>query len=211
MSIESSNKPGHEEITHHGWSLVYSPEFVQYKEKYKNIISKVKRVIEGDQVEGIEIKKIQEASEIEREYFLLKIGTDEFFIKKMPNVKEGGVTEFKAGMDIESRLTKSNIGKVKAIQYIFAYSDNSIRYVVSRYEKDAENTLYDYIGKLRVEGNYTKSKELENRLEEIQNCLFDYMDIRSGNMGYNPISDEIVLFDINLKKNSLIESSDDEL
>ncbi len=211
MSAESPIQSEYKEIIHHGWSLVYNPEFEQYREKYKNIISTVKKVVEGEQIEGIEIKKINEESETGREYFLLKMDGEEFFVKKMPNVQEGGIAEFKAGKDIEKRLSKSGLDKVRAIQYIFAYTDNNVRYVVSKYEKDAENVLYKYMGKLRVAGDYKKNEELGKRIAEIQLCLSDYMDLRSGNMGYNPETDEIVLFDLNLKSDSLIHSSDDEL
>lgn len=199
------------EIKRKDWSLIYNPEFLEYKEKYKNIISVVKSVIEGDVVEGVEVEKITRNRESSREYFILKIDNEEFFVKKIFKDKEGGVNEFNAGKEVEERIHKSGLKKVKSIKYIFAYTNNIVRYTVSKYNKDAENTLYDYIGKLRVAGDYTKSEELSKRVVDIQTCLYDYMDLRSGNMGYNPETDEITLFDLNLKSTSLVESSDDEL
>jgi hypothetical protein len=199
------------EIKRRDWTLVYNPEFEEYRDKYKNIISKVKSVIEGREVDGVEVEKLNIGREFNREYFILKIDNEEFFVKKISNEKEGGVDEFNAGKIVEERIHKAGLKKVKSIKYIFAYTDNTVRYAVSKYNKDAENTLYDYIGKLRVKGDYTKSEELSKRVVDIPICLYDYMDLRSGNMGYDPETDEITLFDLNLKSTSLIESGDDEL
>lgn len=197
------------EVKRKDWTLVYNPEFEQYRDKYKNIVSKVKSVLEGDAVEGVGVRKISDYAD--REYFLLKVNNKEFFVKKTASYNQGGVDEFKAGKEVEGRLLSSGLQKVKSIKYIFAYSDNDTRYIVSEYDKDAENTLYDYMGKLRVKGDYLKNEELSKRVVDIQTCLYDYMDLRSGNMGYNTETDEITLFDLNLKSTSLIESSDDEL
>ncbi len=54
------------EVKRKDWTLVYNPEFEQYRDKYKNIVSKVKSVLEGDAVEGVEVRKIRN---IERYFF----------------------------------------------------------------------------------------------------------------------------------------------
>ena len=197
------------EIKRKRWSLAYAPEFEQYRDKYENIVSKIKGVIEGEKVEGVEIKKIGEYAD--REYFKLTEGDGEFFIKKTANYNQGGMDEFKAGQEVEEKITAAGLVGVKSIHYIFAYSDEKNKYAVSRYEKDAENILYYYIAKEKIAMNYAKVTELEKRVEEIQEGLPEYEDLRSRNMGYNPETDEIVLFDLNLKKDTLVISSDEEL
>lgn len=197
------------EIKRKNWSLIYNPEFEGYREKYKNIISLVKSVLEGEVVDGVGVEKIK--TNLNREYFLLKINDSEFFIKKIPDSNEGGVGEFKAIQEAKLRLNNSDIENVKIVDYIFAFTQGDIKYIVSVFDKSLENVLRLYLNDLYVNKDYKEYGRLDNRVLQINRLLSDYRDVTAGNMGYNPETDEITLFDLNLKKDSLNDSSDDEL
>ncbi len=209
MSVESLVQPDYKEINRNGWSLVYNPEFKEYRKKYENIISTIQKVLEGEKVEGVEIRKIKEYAD--KEYFLLQIDNEQFFIKKTANYNQGGVKEFKAGKDVEEKLKYYGLEKVRSIEYMFAYTDKKARYVVSRYEAAAEKTLSEHLAKLMVASKYAECTRLKNRFGEIRLHFPEYDDLSLINVGYDAETDEIILFDLNLKKDSLIESSDDEL
>lgn len=197
------------EIKRKNWSLIYNPEFEGYREKYKNIISLVKSVLEGEVVDGVGVEKIK--TNLNREYFLLKINDSEFFIKKIPDSNEGGVGEFKAIQEAKLRLNNSDIENVKIVDYIFAFTQGDIKYIVSVFDKSLENVLRLYLNDLYVNKDYKEYGRLDNRILQIKRLLSDYRDVTAGNMGYDPETDEITLFDLNLKKDSLNDSSDDEL
>lgn len=209
MSVESPVQHDYKEINRNGWSLVYGPEFEGYREKYENIISTIQKVIEGDTVEGIEIKKINEYAD--REYFVLKIDNEEFFIKKTANYNQGGVSEFKAGKDVEERLKQYRLENVRSVKYIFACTNNKTRYAVSHYEAAAEKTLAEHLAKLMVKSRYDEYSRLKNRFGEIRLHFPEYDDLSLINVGYDVETDEIILFDLNLKKDSLMIPSDEEL
>lgn len=197
------------EIKRKNWSLIYNPEFEGYREKYKNIISLVKSVLEGEVVDGVGVEKIK--TNLNREYFLLKINDSEFFIKKIPDSNEGGVGEFKAIQEAKLRLNNSDIENVKIVDYIFAFTQGDIKYIVSVFDKGLENVLRLHLNDLYVNKDYKEYGRLDNRILQIKRLLSDYRDVTAGNMGYDPETDEITLFDLNLKKDSLNDSSDDEL
>jgi len=197
------------EIKRKNWSLIYNPEFEEYREKYKNVVSVIKDVMEGKKVDGVEIKRIK--TNLNREYFLLKINDTEFFIKKIPDSNEGGVNEFKATQEAKNRLYNSDIENVKIVDYIFAFTQGDLKYTVSIFDKDLENVLRLYLNDLYIDKEYKEYSRLDNRVLKIKTLLSDYRDVTSGNMGYNPQTDEITLFDLNFKKDSLVESSDEEL
>ena len=81
MSAESSIQPEYKEIIRHGWSLVYNPEFKQYREKYKNIVSIIKKIVKGEEVEGFEgeMLSLKASGKL---YFTVKVDGEKFFIKK---------------------------------------------------------------------------------------------------------------------------------
>lgn len=201
----------YKEIKRKDWNLVYGPEFEQYRERYNNVVSKIKGVLEGEEVEGVEFKKINNDTKSKTEYFVLSVDDEEFFVKKTIGLNQSGVDEFKAGKIVEERLLTCGLKNVKCINYIFAYTDKGLKYTVSKYDKDAEKTLSDHIAQLRVEGKYDECTRLNTRLGEIRLNFPEYDDVRGGNMGYNSETDTIILFDLNLKSNSLIESGDHEL
>lgn len=70
----------HREIKRNQWTLMYNPEFEVYREKYENIISSVKKVIDGETVEGIKVNEIGEKDG--RKYFTLMLGDKSFLSKK---------------------------------------------------------------------------------------------------------------------------------
>lgn len=197
------------EIKRKNWSLIYNPEFDQYREKYKNIISVVENVLEGEIVDGVEVEKIK--TNFNREYFLLKINDNEFFVKKIPDSNEGGVDEFKAVQEAKLRLNNSDIENVKIVDCIFAFTQGNVKYIVSGFDKGLENVLRLYLNDLYVNKDYKEYGRLDNRVLQVNRLLSDYRDVTAGNMGYNRETDEITLFDLNLKKDSLNDSSDDEL
>lgn len=211
MMLENFTNYEYKEINRNGWSLVYNPEFEKYKDRYKNIVSEVKKVLDGEKVDGIDVELLK-TSPNGKSYFRLEIGGEKFFVKKIPeNHKQGGVEEFKTAQETRNRLLMANVEKVKVIEYIFAFTGNNSRFVVSRYDDKLDTTLAMYMNQCWKKGKTEDLKKLEVRFESLYKIFSDYYDFRPGNMAYDQDTDEIVLFDLNTIENFLVESSDDEL
>ena len=211
MSAESSIQPEYKEIIRHGWSLVYNPEFKQYQEKYKNIVSTIKKIIDGEEVEGFEgeMLSLKASGKL---YFTVKVDGEKFFIKKIPeNHNQGGVVEFKSSQEAKKRLSDVGVEKVKIVDYIFAYSGEDVRFVVSRYDDRLHVTLASYMDQCLEKGEYAELHGLDNRFSDLKRIFKDYYDFKVQNMAYDKMTDEIILFDLNKTESFLIESDDEEL
>ncbi len=199
------------EINRNGWSLVYNPDFEKYKDRYKNIVSKVKDILDGEKVEGINVEFFRKTSN-GKFYYSLEIDGEKFFIKKIPEShKQGGVEEFKIAQEAKDRLLKNKIEKVKVIDYVFAYTGGDYRFVASRYDNKLDTTLAMYMDQCWKNGKTEDLKKLEERFENLKKIFCDYYDFRPGNMGYDKDTDEIILFDLNTYEFFLAECDDDEL
>jgi hypothetical protein len=199
------------EIHRKDWSIIYSPEFEKYRDKYKDIISTIQKVLRGEKVEGISLEYFSQTSN-NKNYFIIDIEGEKFFIKRIPEEhKQGGVNEFKAASEAKKRLEDSGIQKVSVVDYIFGYSGNGARYVVSSYDPRVTKTLASYMDKCWEEKRYEEFHALDHRFADLDKIFKDYYDFKVENMGYDEENDEIILFDLNSGENMLIESSDDEL
>lgn len=199
------------EIKRKDWSLVFNPEFGEYREKHRNIISRVKSVIEGAEVDGI-TSEMFALTPGGKSYFGVDLDGEQFFVKKIPNhTNQGGVQEFKSSERAKSLLKEHGIENVRVIDYIFAYSDSDYRYVVSRYENTLNRTLEDEMNRFDEARQYAEVGKLDVRYKELQSVLREFWDLTPRNMGYSEKTGEIVLFDLNILENGLSESPDDEL
>lgn len=210
MSLEQKIN-NHKEINRKDWSLVYNPEFEQYRDKYKNIISTVMKVIEGENVDGFKGEMLKHTAG-GKTYFIVEVDGEKFFIKKIPeNHKQGGVDEFKAAEEAKQRLSQTGIEKVKVVDYVFGFSGNGVRFVVSKYDERLKNSLASYMEEC-LKNNRTKElHDLEDRFADLKKVFWDYYDFKVENMAYDKDSDEIILFDLNDDEYTLSESSDEEL
>lgn len=100
---------------------------------------------------------------------------------------------------------------VKVINYLFAFTEEGVKYTVSDYEEMLNCTLRSVMDKLKVEKNYVEYARLQNRANAVNDILSDYYDLTTFNMSYNKETDEIILFDLNRIKDSWVESPDEEL
>ena len=198
------------EIKRKNWRLIYNPGFEQYRDKYKNIVSVIKGVLEGEVVDGFDCELLRKTSN-NKSYFKLSVGGENFFIKKTPNkIDQGGVEEFRSAEKAKKILSEEGIDDVRVIDYIFAYSDSEYRYVVSRYEDFSGVNLDDFIKSLENKGEQDKAAFLREKLQKIEIVLKDFWDVHGQNMGFDKETGEVVLFDLNMV-DGLGESSDDEL
>ncbi len=199
------------EIKRKDWSLIYNPEFEQYRDKYKNIISSIQRIVQGEKVDGIESEMITLTAS-GKLYFTVELDGEKFFIKKIPEGhKQGGVGEFKAAKIAKQRLIDNNIKNVEIIDYICAFENEKDRYVVSRYDHVLKNTLEDVLADLKAREEYEKFGKLDRWFEELKSLFKDYPDFKIQNMAYDEATNKMILFDLNDSMFSLVESSDDEL
>ncbi len=198
------------EIQRKDWSLIYNPEFDAYREKYKNIVSTVKKVIEGEEVEGVTIENL--GSKTSRERFILGLGDDKFFIKRTEEGTQGGVGEFKSGHEVEDILKRRGVEGVEIADCLFAFTQGDTRYTVYKYDERLQKSFRSYIDKLYMENKDSEElKNLTDRVVEIKGLLTDYHDVTTLNMGYDKEKDTIILFDLNRKSDLLIPASDEEL
>lgn len=199
------------EIKRKDWSIVYNPEFEQYKEKYKNIVSTVNRVMAGEKIENFENEMLGYSTG-GKAYSVVEVAGEKFFIKKIPeNHKQGGVEEFKAALEAKNRLRDGGIKNVKVVDYVFGYSSDKVRFVVSRYDSRLKTTLALYMDECVEKKKYNELHKLDHRFADLKKLFADYFDFKVQNMAYDKDTDEIILFDLNNFENKLIESTDDEL
>ena len=211
MSVETVIGPEYKEINRNGWSLVYNPKFKEYRESYKNIISKVKEALDGGEVEGFKSEMLKHTSG-GKTYFTLEVNGEKFFIKKIPeNHKQGGVNEFKSTEEAKQRLFEAGIDRVKLVDYMFAYTGNEFRFVVSKYDVRLNNTLASYMDECLKNNRLKELHDLDDRFADLKNIFKDYYDFKVENMAYYKETDEIILFDLNKYENALVDSPDEGL
>ena len=97
------------------------------------------------------------------------------------------------------------------MDYIFAYSGEDVRFVVSRYDDRLDVTLASYMDQCLENGEYAELRDLDNRFSDLKRIFKDYYDFKVQNMAYDKMTDQIILFDLNKTESFLIESDDEEL
>lgn len=188
--------------------FAYTKDFKDLMREKKNLFSTVLELIkeleESSKGDGHEVSGQRDDITLttmpigldSSEIFKLEIQGKSFFLKKKPSPTNGGFPEIISASSAKNLV--KNLANVEVIQPQFAYSDNSDNhYVVSPWH-EAE-LLTDYMHSLLDEHTSeadAKYDKLRARVNEIDYVLYDYGDVGTHNMFYDPSTDKIYLFDL---------------
>lgn len=222
------------EIIRNSWRLTYSNEFNNIREAHPHIISRIAHMIE--ELDHTDEKDFSHNTAIDgdislsllsrkhtKSHYSLELPEGHFFLKEVQlggtQIEEGGFEEYQYAMSAKQAL--ADIPGVSVVEYQFGFSNREKNYVVTKWNTHVEKPLIRTLDEITREStddhghhiptlSSDKVQSITDRIARIQHALVDFRDVGPTNMGYDPVSDTVIVFDINKGNSSLIESSNED-
>ncbi len=210
--------------------LSFTDEFSRFSEAHLGFITEAKKAIDSfhylsDQGEVVVTDNLtveclgrhpdfsDSISPHERKYFRIKIkdGSGDFFVRVNHDVfssDEQGADELVRLSKLKKKLESFKEFKVRVVDYALGYKDKKASYFVSKFEPLLQTTCYDLFLKLKnglAKPDEAKKikiiKDKVNRLKELEVLEgWGLDDFGENNMAYDEENDELVLFDIRVRR-----------
>jgi len=190
------------------WQLAYTDEFKSFVHEHpsaiRGVIAKLGKLANsnasaGEFIEEEGIKVVVEKKRLKANIFSVELHGKKFFLKMGKYLKEEGYDEIESAAEAKKRIDEVQsdlpVG-VEVVDYQLGFTQGGLNFFVAPWEDI--NHLSEYQDEIR--GDKDKQEAFDKTITILVSMFQDYEDFRVLNMGYNPQTGKIVLYDLHKKK-----------
>ena len=205
--MRKNEKEGNLRLTEKGkWQLAYTDEFKAFVHEHpsviRDVVSRLSKLVNSGRlgirtIEEDDIKITAEKQRLKSDTFSVELHGRKFFLK-MGKYLEDGYDEIVSAAEAKKRIdeVKSDLPVgVEVVDYQLGFTQGGINFFVAPWEDI--RPLSDY--QEQVKGDRQKDNDFDKTVTILIGMFQDFEDFRVLNMGYNPKSGNIVLYDLHKK------------
>lgn len=189
------------------WQLAYTEEFKAFVHEHpsviRDIVAKLSKLVnsgsrEGQVIEEEGIKIVVEKNRLKANIFSVELHGRKFFLK-MGKYLEYGYDEIVSAAEAKKRIDEVQsdlpLG-VEVVDYQLGFTQGGLNFFIAPWEDI--NHLSEYQEKIK--GDKDKEEAFDKTLTILIGLFQDFEDFRVLNMGYNPQTNKIVLYDLHKRR-----------
>lgn len=204
--VKNTHEGNLRKIEKGNWQLAYTDEFKAFVHEHpstiRDVVSKLGRLAnsntpKGESIEEDGIRVTVEKRRLKANIFSVELHGRKFFLK-MGKYLEEGYNEIESAAEAKKRIDEIQehlSPGVEVVDYQLGFTQGGLNFFIAPWEDIHPLSEYEE----SIKGDKDKEKELNMTMTILAHTFEDFEDFRVLNMGYNPITNRIVLYDLHKK------------